>query len=167
MTLPVLFIMISGHYPSTYGNSANWQILVGITIVGALIRHYFNIRHLDKFKVWMMPTAFILFIGLAIFAKPKSIQVSGETVDLPVPSTIEVAAIFANRCQTCHSKTPTDSEWSTAPNGVMFDEIPLILAFADSIKLRVVDTEIMPLGNKTKMTIEERKIIGRWLEAQK
>jgi uncharacterized membrane protein len=164
ITLPVLFIMISNHYPSTYGHGENWAILAGVSIVGASVRHWFNIRHLPEKKVWILPTAALGFIALAFITAPKTQTV--ENINESIPSTVEIASIFAERCVTCHSQNPTDSDWSKAPNGVMFDEIDKIVAFKDSIKLRVVDTTIMPLGNKTKMTEAERKKVGRWLEAQ-
>jgi len=43
-TLPVIFIMLSNHFSSTYGNKWNWTILLVISAAGAAIREYFVVR---------------------------------------------------------------------------------------------------------------------------
>jgi uncharacterized membrane protein len=56
-TLPVLFIMISNHFPSTYGSQYNWLILAGIAVLAVLVRHYFNTRHDSHKFAWTLPVA--------------------------------------------------------------------------------------------------------------
>ena len=73
ITLPVLFIMISAHYPFTYGHKYNWLILAIISIVGALVRHYFNLRNKKKYNVWILPFAAIGMISLMLYVSlPKT-----------------------------------------------------------------------------------------------
>jgi uncharacterized membrane protein len=163
ITLPVLFIMVSNHYPSTFGHTFNWLVLGGIALVGASIRHYFNIRHLPEKKVWILPIAAAGYLALAWWTYPQQ-QVTSMDSQAAI-SPMRVAKIFAERCVTCHSKAPTDDEYKTAPNGVMLDSFSQIKALSDSIKIRVVDTTIMPLGNKSQMTVEERQVIGAWISA--
>ena len=70
MTLPVLFIMISNHFPSTYGSSFNWAILAGLSVVGIMLRHYFNTRHLSQKFIWLIPAAALGMIILAFVSSP-------------------------------------------------------------------------------------------------
>ena len=71
--------------------------------------------------------------------------------------------IFKQRCNQCHSSKPTDDVQLVAPNGVMFDNYDQIHKMTDKIMLRAINTQSMPQGNKTGMTVEEREIIGRWI----
>ena len=70
-TLPVLFIMISNHFPSTYGSQYNWLILAGIAIVAVLIRHYFNTRHESNKFAWTLPAGALGMICLAFVTSPN------------------------------------------------------------------------------------------------
>ena len=75
MTLPVLFIMISAHYPFTYGHKYNWLILALISVIGALVRHYFNLRNKKQYKPWILPVAAIGMVLLIFYtALPKIIS---------------------------------------------------------------------------------------------
>ena len=75
MTLPVLFIMISAHYPFTYGHKYNWIILALISVIGALVRHYFNLRNKKQYKPWILPVAAIGMVLLIFYtALPKIIS---------------------------------------------------------------------------------------------
>jgi uncharacterized membrane protein len=75
-----------------------------------------------------------------------------------------VRTIVDQRCSSCHSSTPTDEVFKTAPKGIVFDNDKQIKALASLIKTQTVTTMAMPLGNKTGITPEERIILGRWIE---
>ena len=65
LTLPVLYIMVSSHYPMTYGHEWNWAILCVLSIAGAGIRHWFNLRGRGELNQWILPAAAVLIVGLA------------------------------------------------------------------------------------------------------
>ena len=157
LTLPVLFIMISNHFPTTYGNKYNWLVLIAIAAVGILARHYFNIRHLTK-AVWMLPTALFGFIMIVIATMPAK-QAALEASDKV--TTAQVLPIFEQRCFSCHSSKPTQSGFATPPAGLAYDKEGVLENNADRINAQVMQ-KIMPLGNLTKMTDEEREKINRW-----
>jgi len=158
-TLPVVFIMISGHFPSTFGHPYNWAVLGGLFLVSAGIRHYLNLIEKGQQAFWILPFATLGVIVLAfITAPPASDQDLGEEVSFQ-----EIRTIFTNRCNTCHAANPTDELWVAAPNGVMFDTPDQIVAMKDQIMMRVVVTETMPMGNTTNITPEERDMIRRWI----
>ena len=70
-TLPVLFIMISNHFPMTYGHTWNWAILAALSLIGAGARHYFNLKHQGQHKVWILPVAAVAMIALAFVSRPR------------------------------------------------------------------------------------------------
>ncbi len=161
ITLPVIFIMISNHFPSTFGNSYNWAILTGITIAGAGARHFINLHEKGRNLNWLIPAVGIALISLMIVTapqKPKSAK------DLPPVAFTDVQTIFQKRCVTCHSAHPTDDTQLSAPNGVMYDTPEQIKKMADKILIRAVQTKTMPQGNKTHITDAERELIGVWIE---
>ncbi len=156
LTLPVVFTMISGHFPSTYGHSFNWLILVVLLVIGAWVRHFFNLRHTGR-NVWAIPvTAAIAIAVLAVVIRPQDESAAGATVTFA-----QVRHVVDQRCTACHSAHPT--RVSVAPGGVMFDTAAQIKAQAILIKQQAVLTKTMPLGNVTGMTQGERDLLGQWI----
>ena len=103
-TLPVVFAMLSNHFPFTYGHDHAWLILVVLMALGALTRHYFNLRHSGRNAWWILAAAAAGLLALAIAIRPPS---SSSNASGPVPSFATVQAIVANRCAPCHSLHPT------------------------------------------------------------
>ena len=165
MTLPVLFIMMSSHFPMTYGQQYNWLILTGLALVGAGVRHYFNLRNKGQNKVWIMPVAAVAMVGLAVATRPPSRDVGSSSVGGAGAevSFAAVRGIIRDRCESCHSVIPTNDAYAVAPLGVRFDSPDEIKALADRINSVAVLSETMPLGNLTGMTAAERELLGRWI----
>ncbi|KZX70717.1 hypothetical protein A3712_00645 [Vibrio sp. HI00D65] len=207
MTLPVLFIMISNHFPSTYGSEYNWLILAGLAIFSILVRHYFNTRHGSQKFAWTVPVAALGMITLAFVTSPYAKKQMTPVVQAPVvqeapvstteSTTEEIASsnaastaadsqavpadlamstasagvsfetinkVIQERCSVCHSATPSHAAFAAAPAGVMLDTPEEIKANAPRIVAQTVTTQVMPLGNMTQMTDEERALIGTWVE---
>jgi uncharacterized membrane protein len=165
MTFPVLFIMISNHFPSTYGSRYNYLILALIAVTGATIRHFMNIRF--WFRQWLAGFVAAMVIGsVGVFAlvnaKPKG-AVAAAGSDVAAADFKTVQRVVRERCVQCHSATPTDEVWKAAPVGVMLDSPEQIKQHAERIKARVVVGKTMPLANKTQMTEEERDLVSRWI----
>ncbi len=158
MTLPVLFVMISNHFPVTFGNGWNWAILAGLTLVSMAVRHYIN-RYEQGFRMThLLLLAFIGLLALLVVTAPKSTTTSQTPVTFA-----EVEPLFKKHCVSCHAAQPTDESQKTAPNGVMFETPEQIKRMTDKILIRAVQTHSMPQGNKTGMTDEERALIGQWI----
>ncbi|WP_339532856.1 urate hydroxylase PuuD [Pseudomonas mucidolens] len=198
-TLPVLFIMISNHFPSTYGSQYNWLILAGIAVAAVLVRHYFNTRHDSQKYAWTLPAGALAMICLAYVTGPKPVATAPDVAKAPaaieyqpLPETAlggglkpaapatpapaaepapaqastdfgKVHSVIEERCTVCHSAKPTSPLFSTAPGGVMFDTPAQIQQQAARIQAQAVATQIMPLGNITQMTQQERDLIGSWI----
>ncbi len=163
-TLPVLFIMISNHFPSTYGSQYNWLILAGIAVMAVLVRHYFNTRHNSNKFAWTIPVAALGMICLAFVTGLSSQPAAQVSVVKSNAETFsQVNQIIQERCSTCHAAKPTSPMFSAAPAGVMFDTAEQIRLLAPRIQAQAVATQIMPLGNLTQMTQAERDLIGAWI----
>lgn len=159
-TLPVVFIMISNHFPSTFGHSGNWIILMVMIVASAGIKHYWNLLDRGENKpIWLAGSVLSLVV-MSFVISPAFEDTMGATI----PASFEEAnAVIQARCVQCHSANPTDDQWHTAPNGVMYDTPEQIHNYADKIMTRAVRTKTMPQGNKTGMTDEERTILKRWI----
>ncbi|MFZ3185710.1 MAG: urate hydroxylase PuuD [Pseudomonas sp.] len=163
-TLPVLFIMISNHFPSTYGSQYNWLILAGIAVMAVLVRHYFNTRHNSNQFAWTIPVAALGMICLAFVTGPSSTPAAAVAVVSSNAETFsQVHKVIQERCSTCHAAKPTSPMFSAAPAGVMFDTAEQIRLLAPRIQAQAVATQTMPLGNLTQMTQAERDLIGAWI----
>jgi uncharacterized membrane protein len=158
-TLPVLFVMVSNHFPSTFSNRYQWAVLAAISIGAAGIKHWLNLREQGKLSVWVLPASILLLLAVAYVTAPKQVSTKCREV-----SFIEVNAIVQQRCVSCHSSRPTDNIYTTAPNGVKYDTPQEIVSKKDLIIQRVVITKTMPQNNKTNMTPEEREIMRCWIE---
>ena len=163
LTLPVLFIMVSSHYPATYGHRLNWAILAGLAVIGVATRHWFNLRNEGRKNAWILPAVALALVALALVTAPRSgpalPSVSGQV------SFADVRPIVARRCAGCHSSAPTTPGIPAAPLGVRLDTPDEIRANAPRILAVAVDAQTMPLGNVTGMTAEERDVVGRWIRA--
>ncbi len=159
-TLPVLFVMVSNHFPSTFGYKYPWLILAVISLGAAGVKHYLNLREKGMQSVWVMPVSVIILLAACFISAPaKNPNACNSTVTMA-----EINAIVQNRCITCHSAKPTDDFYKMAPNGVMYDTPADIVKKKDLIMQRVVITKTMPQNNKTNITQEERDLIRCWIE---
>jgi len=161
MTLPVVFVMISNHFPTTFGNQFNWAVLGGLTLASVAVRHYHNLYEKEQRSVWLLPFAAIALIALVIVTAPAPKK---SAKDMPPVSFLSIQPIIQNRCVQCHSANPTDDINKIAPNGITFDTPEEIKSHADRILVRAVQTKTMPQGNKTNMTEEEREVLRVWIE---
>ena len=158
-TLPVLFVMISNHYPLTYAHPHAWLVLMAIVLLAAYVRHFFNLRHKGR-VVWAIPvSAAIGAAALAVAIAPAKPRASDAI------SFAQVQAIVAQRCATCHAEKPTQEGFAAAPKDVKLDTPERIAANAQKIYEQAVASKAMPIGNLTGMTDDERARLGAWVAA--
>ena len=164
-TFPLLFIMLSGHFPSTFSHPQGWLILTILALGSAGIRHLMNVRFTNP--LWLFPALTLFFLtGFFSLLMMSNRDLLGS--DLPPRTTPvpfgEVADIIHKRCTTCHSVTPSDAVYRSAPNGVMFDSADQILRKAADIKQRAVTLRTMLLANFIGIIREERAALGAWVD---
>ncbi|MCG7646671.1 urate hydroxylase PuuD [Alteromonas sp. Cnat3-28] len=184
-TLPLLFIMISNHYPMTYQHPQNWLVLIAIMAAAAWIRHFFNLRHVGTTKPGILVSGAVAMLAIALWVSwpqsPSHTSNEGhEDVSLvdevgkkvtannavaqasSEVSNERVVSLITTHCVDCHSRTPTDDIFKVAPLGVVLDTWEDIERFAPQVVRRTTVTKDMPFLNKTKMTDKERQEIARW-----
>jgi uncharacterized membrane protein len=164
LTLPVLFAMLSNHSAFTYEHVHAWLVLVALMALGALARHFFNLRHAGR-NVWWIPATALVGVGIVAFLiRPGS----GPAVPPggPAVSFAKANAILRERCVPCHSANPTQPGVSSAPKGIRFDTRAEIESQAQAIEEQAVVLKAMPLGNVTHMTQAERDLLARWLRSR-
>jgi len=164
LTLPLLFVMISSHYPMTYGHSLNWLILLAIVVITAVARQFFVLRHRGITRPAILIGSVAATVVLAVLIAPRPASVVEPTLDGDALAT-RAQGIIREHCAACHAAEPTDKAFAVAPGGVLLDSVDAMVQWAPRIKARSVDSHDMPLMNKTGMTLEERAIVGRWVDA--
>jgi uncharacterized membrane protein len=161
-TLPVVFIMISNHYAATYGHPHAWAVLALIAAAGVLIRHFFNRRHKGVFAWQYLAASAAILCIVAWWTAPHIRPL--PPVEGPVTFN-RVRSIVGQRCVACHSQAPTFTGITQPPAGVILTGPDGVLQNAQRIYQQVVVTGIMPLGNATQMTDQERAVIAAWVAA--
>jgi len=177
MTLPVLFIMISNHYPMTYGAERPWLVLALLGATGVAVRHVFNIRHRSGDPLPAIALAAglgLVSVSYVALEKADGGEAAAATASPGAgvaPASAgegnvnwaQIEPLVARHCSSCHSARPTNPAFAAPPMNIVFDSREHFAALAPRIKAVAVDTEVMPLGNTTGMTKAERAQIGTWL----
>ena len=165
LTLPVVFLMLSNHYPLFFATKYNWLIVAMVLAIGPVIRHFFNSRHEGKgspWWTWGVAAAGMVAVALLSAAGPASLT---TTALPPTPKFTQVTNIVISRCSMCHAAQPVWPGIPTAPRGVMLDDSEQIRRHAPLIEAYAVRSQAMPPGNITEMTSKERLTLASWLAA--
>ena len=164
MTFPLLFIMLSNHFPATYASPVNWLVLLLLFVAGASVRHAMIGR--GSSSRWALLPAALALAAAMFFSTPNGAAAPARAAAADsVPPFHAVRAVIAQRCQPCHSRYQSDRTLGPAPGGVTFDTPESIARLAERIRVRAVETKTMPLANKTGMTEAERALLARWISA--
>jgi len=160
-TLPVLFMMISGHYPMIYSGDYGWVVLIAVVGILVMIRHYFNLRGVGQAK-----NSLIAIIAISVFALIYALAPSQAKVQSQeVVSIAEAQVIIEKHCVSCHAAVPSNKAFAIAPKGIMLDTKEKINTHKDQIYRQAVLSKAMPIVNSTNMTDQEREQLGVWIEA--
>ncbi|MBE7185817.1 MAG: urate hydroxylase PuuD [Methylobacterium mesophilicum] len=171
LTLPVLFLMLSNHYPLAFGTQYNWVIAALVFIIGVLIRHFFNTLHARKGNPhWTWAAALVLFIAI-IWLSTVPRALTGEPKMSARAQSFASAQSFSaardtvmGRCSMCHAAEPSYEGVYKAPKGVMLDSDAAIAEHAREIYLQAGRSHAMPPGNLTGITPEERSLLVTWFQ---
>jgi uncharacterized membrane protein len=162
LTLPVLLMMVSNHYPMLSSHPQAWLIVALIIIVGASVRHFLN-RHdagdpLDKIA-WTLPVAAVALVAAIWMTAPRvDPAIAGLTVTEP-----EVLNIIGKHCAMCHSAHPSHAGLTAPPKDVILNSPDDVRRHAAQVLAQAVNGDAMPLGNETGMTRAERQKLGAFL----
>ncbi|AEG08176.1 urate hydroxylase PuuD (plasmid) [Sinorhizobium meliloti WSM1022] len=173
LTLPVLFLMLSNHYPLAFGTQYNWIIASLVFLMGVTIRHWFNTRHANKGSpTWTWLATVLLFIAIMwLSTVPKVLSDGGEArastaaeAVVASPDFSKVRDTVLGRCSMCHAREPGWEGIIVPPKGVVLEADGDIVAHAREIYLQAGRSHAMPPANVTGITEEERQLIASWYE---
>jgi uncharacterized membrane protein len=170
LTLPVIFFMLSSHYPLAFATQWNWLIASLIFLEGAIIRHWFNTRHAGKGSPhWTWGAAVVIFIVIAWLSTAPKLGDAREEVASANAQRFLAAEHFAaardvilGRCSMCHTAEPVYDGVLEAPKNVHLDSDAAIANHAEQVAMQAGFSHAMPPGNVTEMTPEERALIVAW-----
>ena len=163
LTLPVLLMMVSQHYPMLYGHAYSWLVVALILLVGGLVRHLINRAEAgDDFNAysWAAPVALFALICAMSATAPKQATATLQVAD------DEAMRIVAHHCASCHARKPTHPGFAEAPKHIRLETVADLRQYARLVVAQAVQTNAMPLGNETRMSAEEREKLGAWLRAR-
>ena len=166
-TLPVLFTMISNHYALAFGARHNWLVLIAICAAGVSIRVYFVDRHKRRLRggktsPWPALLGVLVIAATAAALAPRAAPSTIPPAATPAAEFSAVRRIVVERCVPCHSASPTEPGFSTAPQGLVLDTPEAILTHVAVIAPQV-QARAMPIGNLTGMTDAERSRLLDWI----
>ena len=170
LTLPVVFLMLSNHYPLVFATEWNWLIASLVFLMGVTIRHWFNTKHARKGNPhWTWGVTVILFLIIAWLSTAPMRLVEGEVAlkgqALRLASAegfADVVGIVQGRCSMCHAAEPGWEGLYWPPKGVVLETGAQIANEAKRIYLQSGISHAMPPGNLSYMEPEERAAIVRW-----
>jgi uncharacterized membrane protein len=172
MTFPVLFAMMSNHFPGTYGAPERAIVLLLLIALGMGARHLMIGKSPARWW-WAAPMAAagVAVVLLTLPARLESVAAGRPDPAMraalagqgDAPPFAEVQAVVLARCVACHAKAPRITSFGAAPGGVNLEDPSQIVRYAGRIRERVVTTRTMPLGILTAMTEDERLLIARWI----
>jgi len=171
LTLPVVFLMLSNHYPLAFATEFNWVIAALIFLIGVLIRHYFNTVHARKGNPhWTWGAAAVLFIVIMWLSTAPKVLTGEEKVSAGAQALMASAHFPAvrdtvmGRCAMCHAAEPAWEGVRFTPKDVALETEAQIAERAREIYLQAGRSHAMPPGNVSAMTKEERALIVTWFE---
>jgi len=175
LTLPVIFLMLSNHYPLAFATQYNWLIASLVFLMGVTIRHYFNSMHARSGKpTWTWIATVILFILIAWLSSiPIYDEDAYDTAEAraltPYEERFASAANFdeahdivLGRCSMCHARDPVWEGIRWAPKGVVLETRGDVARNARDIYLQAGLSHAMPPANITELPMEDRKILVTW-----
>ena len=174
LTLPVVFVMISGHYPLAYATRWSWVILALLLVMGGVMRHFFNVRHQGLPSPWWTWGAAVvcgaLIVWLSTLGPAQETRSRAKRADAASAAPVsfrQVEDIVMSRCSMCHAAEPVWAGIPVAPKGVLLDTPARIKAHARDIAVASVWSSAMPPSNITDLTPDERQTLAAWLASDR
>ena len=177
LTLPVIFLMLSNHYPLSFGTPYAWIIACLVFLMGVTIRHYFNSMHARAGRPnWTWCLTVILFILIAWLSSAPRFDGDLETAFSDPLTRYEQNYVDAEgfeqahdivkgRCTMCHAREPVWEGVRWAPKGVLLETRADIARNAKAIFLHAGVSHAMPPANITNVTAEDRALLAAWYRA--
>ena len=173
LTLPVLFLMLSNHYPLVFATQYNWLIASLVFLMGVTIRHWFNSKHARKGNPhWTWGVTVILFLIIAWLSTapmrtaPQEASLRGDALTYASATGFDdVVSIVQGRCSMCHAAEPAWDGMLWPPKGVVLETPAQIAQEARRIYMQAGVSHAMPPANLSYIEPQERAAIVAWFRA--
>ncbi|GIR86480.1 MAG: urate hydroxylase PuuD [Paracoccaceae bacterium] len=167
LTLPVIFVMIGGHYPIIFATEYSWLILGLILIIGALIRHFFNTKHKGlpaPYWTWLVASLLAVCSVLLSYAgAPNNNVYEVSNLNMTKEEIHKTAVeLVIERCSSCHAREPLWEGLAFAPKGIHLETEEEVLKMANEIYWQSAASWAMPPGNIIWLEDEERVLLSEW-----
>ena len=164
-TLPVVLSMIGIHFPAGFGHPLAWAILPLVMLAGVVFRHYRNIQMAEEANRWEFLIGGIALVAAAAGLSLIDLRSTGDQTAAKVLTEADALAIVRTHCASCHAERPTDENFDSPPAGLILESLEDVRRNNDRVYQQTIVDQIMPLGNATGMTDEERNAFGLWLKS--
>jgi len=164
MTLPVLFCMLSNHFPATFSAEHAWLVLAIVFLFGAGLKYLMNYRGRAGFVVWAGTLVSFVLVIVMTSGRSLAVDAADESLLAKKVSFPAVQRIINARCTTCHATIPSDPGFKSPPSGIVLEDPAQVAKLSPRILYRVWTTRTMPLGNLTGITDDERATIAAWVK---
>ncbi len=173
LTLPVVFLMLSNHYPLAFASRYNWLIAALVFLMGVTIRHFFNTKHARKPWPWWTWGVTALLFAAAVWLSTLGTQrlpdeerlTTAQARLIEDPHFDDVRNIVLGRCSMCHAETPGWPGITTAPRRIVLETDAQIARTARDILTQAGLTDAMPPANVSFMEPAERAVIRAWIDS--
>jgi uncharacterized membrane protein len=167
LTLPVIFVMIGGHYPVIFATEYSWLILGLILIIGALIRHFFNTKHKGlpaPYWTWLIASILaVCSVFLSYAGAPTNNVYEVSNLKMTKEEIHKTAVeLVIERCSSCHAREPLWEGLAFAPKGIHLETEEEVLKMANEIYWQSAASWAMPPGNIIWLEDEERVLLSDW-----
>jgi len=165
LTLPVIFVMIGGHYPMVFATDYAWVILGLVLVIGAVIRHFFNTKHKGLAPPWWTWIVAAVLTGCAIMLSSLGApQVKYDQTAHATPEALHHASVelVIERCASCHARRPQWDGLAFAPKGIYLETESDVARHANDIFWQVSASHAMPPGHVIWVEDEERAMLSAW-----
>ena len=165
LTLPVIFVMIGGHYPAVFATDYAWAILALVLIIGAVIRHFFNTKHRGLALPWWTWLIAAILTGFAIalsYLGAPNMEYDKTAHASPMDLQNASIELVIERCSSCHAREPSWDGLAFAPHGIYLENKSDVLRHADDIFWQAAVSHAMPPGRVIWIEDEERAMLAAW-----
>ncbi|MEM6324638.1 MAG: urate hydroxylase PuuD [Pseudomonadota bacterium] len=177
LTLPVLFLMLSNHYPLAFGTDYAWIIASLVFLMGVTIRHYFNSMHAGRGQPhWTWAVTAVIFLVIAWLSTAQmgpSVDEAAARAMTPAEAHLASLPEFADAydtvvgyCSMCHAREPVWAGMLWPPKGVVLETEADVARHARAIYLQAGVSHAMPPPNAVEMDDEARAAIIAWFRAR-
>ncbi|MCT8161613.1 urate hydroxylase PuuD [Pseudoruegeria sp. SHC-113] len=178
LTLPVVFLMLSNHYPLAFATEYSWIIASLIFLTGVTIRLFFNTMHATGKKLWWTwaVTAMIMLVIAWLSTVPGhgSYDEAEARALTPAEERFAAAPGFSDaydtvigNCSMCHAREPVWEGIRWAPKGVLLETEADVARHAGQIYLQAAASHAMPPPGAFEMDGEARRVIEGWYKGAK